>query len=241
MELLNRMIKYYINTGIRSFKLVKKNLPVMFALIVYSIIISFSSLLLGGTYFIGGLIIAVITAACIGSYLYLIENVINSRIVDMNDFKNSFRVYIVRVMNTVFYIWVASLLLSFLSRAFYAIPYRGYLGFIIYIAALVALNPLPEMIYQTYHQEISLFRASFEFMKENFWEWMAPNAIFIALLYFITQGNLLLPFGLDVIRFIRYLLGLFLLFYFMVFRGILFRFLNESTRRSRLFKLRMLQ
>lgn len=240
MELFNLMIKYYISTGVRSFKLVKKNMPVMFALVVYSVIINFSSMILRGTYFIGGLILAVITAACMGSYLYLIQSVINSRVVNANDFKYSFRIYLVRVMNTVFYLWIASLLYGFLSRALYLSPYGWVVTLVLYIAAIIALNPLPEMIYQTYHQEISLFRAAFEFMKENFWEWMAPNAIILGLLYFTIGNNITLPYSLDFAVIVRYIAGLFILFYAMVFRGILFRFLNESTRRSRLFKLRML-
>lgn len=240
MELLNLMMKYYIRTGERSFKYVIKNWPVMFALVVYSVIMMLAGIIGSRAYIIGGFIIAIVGAACSGSYLYIIQNVINSRVVTMDDFKYSFTAYLRRVMNTAFYLWIASLVFGLLTQALYRSPYGWIFTMVVYGVVFILLNPLPEFIYQTYHSELSLFRACYEFMKDNFWEWAIPNIIMLGILYY-TSGSGFVPFlRFDVIGMIKYLAGLFVFFYTMVYRGILFRFLNESTRRSRLFKLRML-
>lgn len=244
MELLKLMTKYYINTAKRALKLSIKNWPVMFALVIYSTILSLGGILLAKLSFLGGLILAIISAACTSSYLYLIQNIINNRIADANDFKNSFTPYLTRVMNITFYIWIASLLYGLLSNAISKIPYGNIINIAVPIIAVILLNPLPEMIYQTYNSEASIFSASFNFMKENFIEWMVPNLLFNLALYYLLGGNISLGLSVGmqfgIVGTIKFVLGLFVVLFMMVYRGILFRFLNESTRRSRLFKLRML-
>jgi hypothetical protein len=234
------MLKYYYNTCIRSFKLAAKNWPVMFVLIVYSLIMGLVSIAVSPLGFLGGFITAIASAACASSYLYLIENIIYSRIASMNDFKNSFTPYLRRVINISFYIWIATTLYSFVSRAFYTLSYGWVINIIVELAAVIVLNPIPEIIYQTNNSDMGVFSAAYEFMKENFVEWIVPNLLLLAAVYFLIGGGLFSFLSINVLGIVKFVIGLFVVLFTMIFRGILFRFLNESTRRSRLFKLRML-
>lgn len=242
MELVGLMIKYYFNTAVRAGKLAVKNWPVMFVLLVYSVILTVVGVLAGGLYFIGGIIIAIVSAACISSYLYLIENIIYSRIAGFNDFKNSFTPYLRKVINITFYIWIATYIYSLLSRALMGLPFIGIINMLVELAVVVVLNPLPEIIYQTNYMDLGAIGASYEFMKENFIEWLVPNIILLGAIYYLFNGNMLSfsVYAVSVVSIVKYIAGLFLLLFTMVFRGILFRFLNESTRRSRVYKLKML-
>lgn len=101
---------------------------------------------------------------------------------------------------------------------------------------------MPEIIYQTNYYDLGALSASYEFMKENFIEWLAPNAVLLGAVYYIFNGGLPL-FSLNamfIVSAVKYIAGLFIILFTMIFRGILFRFLNESTRRSRVYKLKML-
>lgn len=243
MELLGLMLRYYYNTAGRALKLAVRNWPVMFALLVYGILLTVTGLLTGRIYILGGIILAVVSAACISSYLYLIENIIYSRIAGFNDFKNSFTPYIRKVINITFYIWIASIIYSLFSGSILSkIPYGWIVNILVDLAVVIALNPLPEVIYQTNYMDIGAISAAFEFMKENFIEWLAPNVILLGLIYYLFNGRAF-SFSFNAmiaVSIAKYIAGLFVILFAMIFRGILFRFLNESTRRSRVFKLKMI-
>lgn len=242
MELINLMLKYYVNTGIRSFKHAIRNWMVSLLLIVYSVVLFGVALITARLPLVGGIILAAATAACSGSYLYLVQTIINSRLVNVNDLKNSFTPYLRKIINVTFYIWIAMLLYSYIiQRVIQGIPNGWIISILIYLAAFVILNPLPEVIYQTYSSELGIFKASLDFMKENFIEWIIPNIVLSTVLYFLLENGLMAFFGLNIIYLVKYIIGLFVFLFAMIYRGILFRFLNESTRRSRLFKLRMLK
>lgn len=242
MELIKLMARYYVRTAARTARLWAKNWMTAGILILYSIIIYASSMLTGRLGLIGGMINAVVAAACIGSWLYIVETIINSRIADFDDVKESFRHYTLRTMNVTFYIWLASLIYDLIiSRLLSAVNYGSTINMIIYLVVIVLFNPLPEFIYQTLHPEIQLFGDSLGFIRDNFLEWLIPNAIFGALFYFLSSGRILFDMSLSISGIIKYLVSILLFLYLSIYRGILFRFLNESTRRSRLFKLRNFQ
>lgn len=242
MELVILMLKYYWNTFMRAGKMAARNWPVMFVLLVYMIILGAVGFTIGRIYIIGGIILAIAYAACCSSYLYLIENIIYSRIASFNDFKNSFTPYLRKVINISFYIWIASFIYTFISERFLFTSSGRIINIIIELVVVVVLNPLPEIIYQTDYYDFEAFGASYTFMKENFIEWIAPNIILLGAIYYVFYGGL--PFlslnTIGAFSVIKYITGLFIILFTMIFRGILFRFLNESTRRSRAYKLKML-
>lgn len=241
MELINLMVKYYMNTIVRSFKLAIKNWSVSLMLIVYSTVLIIASVVIQGLPLIGGMILAALTAACTGSYLFIIEMIINTRVVRINDIKNSFLPYLRRIINITFYLWIAMIIYTFIvQRVLQSFSYGWIINTVIFFTAFILLNPLPEFIYQTSVFELGIFKASANFVIENFIEWVIPNAVLLGLLYFLFNSSFMVFQSFNVVYILKYLIGLFIFLFTMVYRGILFRFLNESTRRSRLFKLRML-
>ena len=114
---------------------------------------------------------------------------------------------------------------------------------VISIVILIALNPLPETIYQKNYSSFESIKYAFEFMKENWFNWMLPNIIFYFLLYLITNTLLLdvftthldFNFSFTIKGIVLYFLGQTLFSFIMIYRGHLFKLLSTSTRRKRMY------
>ena len=81
---------------------------------------------------------------------------------------------------------------------------------------------------------LELISASYNFIVENWIEWLVPNLILFAAGYFLLDYFDSLLFGLPVFvqLFLSALVLGLLLTYFMIFRGFLFSQLHGTTRRS---------
>jgi hypothetical protein len=105
-------------------------------------------------------------------------------------------------------------------------------------ALYILLNPVPEFIYQTRTSGLELLSASYNFIVENWLEWLVPNILITIagffLLRFLSAAIWALPFLVQWFV-IAFGLGLFLT-YFMTFRGFLFAELHGTTRRSRMYR-----
>jgi hypothetical protein len=100
------------------------------------------------------------------------------------------------------------------------------------------LNPVPEFIYQTRTTGLELLSASYNFIVENWLEWLLPNVVLTAAGYMllrILQGFIWVLPPLVQWFIIAFVAGLFLT-YFMTFRGFLFAELHGTTRRSRVYR-----
>jgi hypothetical protein len=123
----------------------------------------------------------------------------------------------------------------------------GGLSFIIniavYLGIFVLLNPLPETIYLKSYGSWESVQSAFEFMGENWLNWILPNVIFLGAIYLIT-GNVLtniftthLSFNMvfSIRNIILYIVGQGLFSFTMIYRGHLYKILSGSTRRKRMF------
>jgi hypothetical protein len=109
---------------------------------------------------------------------------------------------------------------------------------LIKLALYILLNPVPEFIYQTRASGLELISASYNFIVENWIEWLVPNVFLFAAGYILLQVIDSLLFGLPgfaAIFLYAFIAGLGLT-YFMTFRGFLFAQLHGTTRRSRLYR-----
>jgi hypothetical protein len=79
MEIVKATIWIYRTTLKRSAELVAENWGVVFAPLAYSIILSVSGVLLVPFGFIGGMLLLLISDACMSSGLYMIENIVMGR------------------------------------------------------------------------------------------------------------------------------------------------------------------
>jgi hypothetical protein len=119
-----------------------------------------------------------------------------------------------------------------------SVPNGDLIYFMIQAALYILLNPVPEFIYQSRTSGLELLSASYNFIVENWLEWLLPNIVLTA------AGFFLLRFVYSIVGVLPYFVqwfviafgfGLFLT-YFMTFRGFLFAELHGTTRRSRMYR-----
>jgi hypothetical protein len=186
---------------------------------------------------IGGFVMGLVLAACASSALYLIENVVRMGKATLQDFVKGFSVYLWDILTIAFIFWIPMRLLA----QFAVTTPEGaviYLG--VQILLYIIFNPVPELIYQSRVSGLALLSASYQFIVENWLEWLFPNLLVAVagyLLRFWIYGLVVpLPFFLQYF-FLEAAFGLFLTF-LMIFRGLLFTELNGTTRRSRAYRYR---
>jgi hypothetical protein len=219
----------------RSLEAVSKNWIVSFAPLAYGFILSATVSIVAPLGLIGGLILGLVSQACVSSGLYLVENIVGMGKTNFDDFIKGFTVYLWELVRISFILWIP---LRVLSIALSGVPNGALIFLFIQIALYVLLNPVPEFIYQTRTSGIELLGTSYNFIVENWIEWFVPNIALTLLAYFLLNWLSLLTFSLPgFAQFFLVTFGLGLcLTYIMVFRGFLFAELHGTTRRSRAYR-----
>ena len=246
MNILKDIMYVNKNAGIKTLQSFKKNWIIIFTGFIYTIlnIVIYSilgSLLSGPLYIISGIIAAIVSAAMVSNYLYLLFNIINYDRVTIQDFKNGFTYFFRKIYIVVFIGYIAERLLSLVSdilgnTSAILVP-------ILYLAALIVLNPLPETIYLKHNDSWESILEAVNFMKENWLNWALANIIFSLLLYIVTGNTLLnlfnthIPFDFifNIRGLVLYLIGQTMFSVLMIYRGHLYKLLSGSTRRKRMF------
>jgi len=219
----------------RSWECARKNWVVSFAPVAYGVILAIVVSLVAPLGIIGGLLFSLASQACVSSGLFLVKNMVDSNKADFNDFLNGFTVYLWELLGIAFILWIP---LRLLAMALATAPNGDLIYFLIKLALYILLNPVPEFIYQTRASGIELISSSYNFIVENWIEWLIPNILLLAVGYFLMALFETLIFGLPA--FVALFLYAFIvglgLTYFMIFRGFLFAQLHGTTRRSRLYR-----
>ncbi|HSH35916.1 hypothetical protein [Schnuerera sp.] len=246
MNFFKDMILVNKTTLKKSVTSFSKNWIIFFTGLVYvilniAIILIVSTLFRGVLSILAGLVMAIVTSSLISNYLYLLFNIINYDRITWNDFKQGFKHFLWKVYGIFFIAWIGSFILTSIA---------GILGInakllsrVVSIVILVSLNPLPETIYQKYLSSGESIKYAFEFMKDNWINWLIPNAIFTLVLYQITNTLILnmfvthLSFNFDFTleSLTLYILGQGLFSFIMIYRGHLFKLLSTSTPRKRMY------
>lgn len=221
----------------RTIKSLQKNWIIIFTGLIYialnmAMLLVINTLFRGVLFILAGIAMALASSALISNYLYLLENVINNKRLNFNDFKDGFTKYLRKIYGVFFIAWIGSFVLSLLQGAL-----GNIINLIASIVIIIALNPLPEAIYQKNYSSSESIKYTFKFMKENWLNWFLPNIIFSFVLYVIT-GNLILNLFTTYIKLssqtiIAYLIGQTVFSFMMIYRGHLFNILSTSTRRKR--------
>ena len=219
----------------RSLEAVSKNWIVSFAPFAYGFIFSLGASIAVRLGLIGGILIVLVSQACLSSGLYLIENIVRMGKTNFDDFVRGFSVYLWELVRISFILWIP---LRVLSMGLSGVPNGALIFLFVQIALYILLNPVPEFIYQTRASGIELLGASYNFIVENWIEWFVANIVLTGLAYFLLNGLTVLAFGLPgFAQFLLVTFGLGLcLTYIMVFRGFLFAELHGSTRRGRAYR-----
>ena len=219
----------------RSWDCVSRNWVVSLAPVAYGIILAVVASLVAPLGIIGGLLFSLASQACVSSGLFLIKNMVESNKADFNDFLNGFTVFIWELLGIAFILWIP---LRLAATALATVPNGALIYFLIKLALYILLNPVPELIYQTRASALELIGASYNFIVENWIEWLVPNIILFALGYVLL--DLIEPLFFNLPTFLALFLYSFIvglgLTYVMTFRGFLFAQLHGTTRRSRLYR-----
>ena len=140
-----------------------------------------------------------------------------------------------------FLAWLGSFVLDSISKL---MGFNYYiLNLIITFSVLILLNALPETLYQKALEPVDSITYSFDFIKENWFNWFIPNAIFYVILYLVTgqvitdifATHINFRLSLDMMDIIKYLAGQVIFSFIMIYRGYLYKILSTSTRRKRMF------
>jgi hypothetical protein len=235
MEQIKAILWIYKTALSKTIQLLRDNLGIIFAPIAYVLVLYAAALLLAPLGFIGGMVLGVVVAACASSALYLIENVVRMSKATLQDFASGFTVYIWDILTLAFIFWIP---MRLLAQFAYATPNGPLLYFGVQILLYVIFNAVPELIYQGRMSGLAVLSASYQFIVENWIEWLLPNLLVGVAGYMLWDLVYQLaapmpPFFQNFL--VRAAFGLFLAF-LMIFRGLLFAELNGTTRRSRVYR-----
>jgi hypothetical protein len=215
----------------RAAALTARNWPVLGSLFVYTFIMDATIVFAPLLGILGGFLVSLVWSACVGSFLYLVEMMVRTSRVTLEDFRRSFGAYLWDVVGVTFVVWIA---LRLLGAVLATTPQGPVLLLAVELAAFVFFNAVPELIYLGRCTPLELLGQSYAFIGENWIEWFPATLALGALV--LGVETLPLPGALG---WIKLALVALLVAFAMVVRGLLFLELEGSTRRARAFRHRM--
>jgi hypothetical protein len=212
----------------RAGTLTLRNWPVAGTTFAYSFALAGAATIASQLGLIGGFLMSLVWAACVSSFLYMVEMMLRTSTVSLADFRRSFGVYLWDVVGVTFVVWVV---FALATPALRTIPQGPGLILGLNLVILVLFNAVPELIYLGHHSSLALLSESYRFIADNWIEWFP--AILVMGLPLLAILELPLPGILAIAR--PVLLALWV-YFMMVARGLLFLELHGSSRRARAFR-----
>lgn len=230
LEWLLVTLQIYRHVWARAAALALKNWPVFGSLVVYHLIWTIAATVCLPLGIAGGFVLTIVKAACLGSFLYLVEMIVRTSKVTLHDFRHSFGAYILDVAGVMFLFWI----LTLVSPAIRQLPQGEVILPFLLLAMCILFNAVPELLYMGHYSPTALLSESYQFITENWIEWFPATLAAIIIMYGISA----LPLRGVTVYAQDAALGL-VLYFAMVMRGLLFIELHGSTHRGRAFKYRM--
>jgi hypothetical protein len=230
VEWLTVTLAIYRRAARRAGELALRNWPVLGTVFAYEAIWILSMLIAVPFGIVGGLFLGLVYAACVSSFLAMVEAMVRTSKVTWGDFQSSFGAYLWDVMGVYFVLWIFSIVQPMILAA----PQGTLIIFFIWILAFVFFNAVPELIYVGHHSAFELFAESYRFISDNWIEWFPPNGF----LFFAAVGLFGLPVGNTALLVAKSAAIALFIYFAMVMRGLLFLELYRSSRRARAFRYR---
>ena len=230
MDWLVATMRLYGSVTRRAARVAVTNWPVGLSVFVYLAAMSITlpfAMMLG---LLGGFIVGLVWAACIASFLFLVERLVRHGRVTLGELPASFTPYLSDVIGVMFVLWMARMLLS---MALMTNPQGLLITLVAQLFIFVFFNAVPELIYLGHHSSLELLGESYQFIADNWIEWFPPTLLAGAILVVLME----MPLAGAAVLVKWALVGLFV-YFVMVLRGFLFEELQGSTRRSRAFRYR---
>ena len=231
METLAATIAIYRRSFERGAVAAAKNWPVAGSLFLYFALLTATVPIFARLGIVGGFLLSLLWSACMGSFLSLVEAIVRSGRVTLEDFRTSFGRYLWDVVGVSFLLWI---FWTVAMPAFATMPNGIALVLAVQLILFVILNAVPELIYLGHHSSLELVTASYSFIGENWIEWFPPNLVLALGLWWLLE--LEMPGALFLVH--AAIVALYV-YFAMAVRGFLFQELAGSSRRSRAFRHRM--
>ena len=232
MEWLSVTLSLYGRALARAGKLALRNWPVLGTVFAYTAIMTVAGYFAVFLGIAGGFLLSIVWAACLGSFLYLVEMIVRTSRVTWEDFGRSFGTYLWDVVGVTFVLWIFwEIAMPVLQQ----LPQGGVIALCIEIAIFVFFNAVPELIYLGHNTLLSLLSESYRFITDNWIEWFPPNVLFAVCLLALWR----LPAADFVAQLLMAAATALFVYFAMVARGLMFLELNGSSRRGRAFRHRM--
>ena len=228
MSWLTTTLAMYGRTFRRGGELTLRNWPVAGTTFAYSVALTAAAVVASGLGIIGGFVVSLVWAACVSSFLSMVEMILRTGAVSWGDFRRSFGVYLWDVVGVTFVVWVVFAVATPALR-----PWPQGPGIILgmNLVIVVLFNAVPELIYLGHHSALELLTESYRFIADNWIEWFPATILMAAPLVLLTAVSLPGPLLL-----VRMALVALWVYFMMVARGLLFLELHGSTRRARAFR-----
>jgi hypothetical protein len=213
----------------RGALLAARNWPVLGSSFVYSAIVLVAYTIAARLGILGGFLLTLVSAACLGSFLYLVEMIVRTSRVTLEDFRRSFGAYLWDVVAVNFVLFIS---LTLVQTAVAGTPNEQLILLFAYVLVFVFFNVVPELIYLGHYTVGALLAESYRFIGENWIEWFPPNLLLGAALVGIT--NLTVDGG--AAKVLHASVATLFVYFAMVVRGLLFLELSRTNRRGRVFR-----
>jgi hypothetical protein len=228
MTWLTTTLAMYGRVFRRAGALTLRNWPVAGTTFAYSLALAAAAIVAPQLGLVGGFLMSLVWAACVSSFLFMVEMMLRTGSVSWADFRRSFGVYLWDVVGVTFVLWV---LFAVATPALATIPQGPGIILGLNLVIVVLFNAVPELIYLGHHSALELLTESYRFIADNWIEWFPATIAMAAPIVLVAE--LPLPGVLVVAR--TALLALWI-YFTMVARGLLFLELHGSTRRARDFR-----
>lgn len=249
------MLRTYGGLAVLALRRAALSWLAMLAIVAFGFLIVLSAVLVAPLGPLGGFIVALISDACIASYLSVLAVAVAGNKLKLADLKITMNAFF-DVISVMFALWIINLGVKFLGSA--AGSNGPAVVGVIGLAITIFFNVIPELIYNSRNRSFALLKESATFIMENPFAWFAPNLVF-AFAFLAVSGSLRVSSPGELVLNIANLaqpsalltlldkggalwkVPLLVAFfhYVMVFRGLLYQKLTTGSSRMDEFRKRM--
>src|ERR1051325_705328 len=172
MSWLTTTLTLYQTAARRAATVAVANWPVLLSLFAYVAIMAIATPIVIPLGIVGGFILGFVWAACVASFLFLVERLVRHGKVTVGEFRESFLPYFSDVLGVMFVLWLLNMVISL---ALMSNPQGVLIGLIVQLFIFVFFNAVPELIYLGHHSSFDLLGESYTFITENWIEWFPPT------------------------------------------------------------------
>ena len=187
MTWLTTTLAMYGRAFRRAGELTLRNWRVAGTTFAYSLALAAAASVGASLGLVGGFLISLVWAACVSSFLSMVEMMLRTGSVSWADFRRSFGVYLWDVVGVTFILWVV---FAVATPALRTIPQGPGIILGMNLVIVVLFNAVPELIYLGHHSSLELLTESHRFIGDNWIEWFPATIVMAVPLVLLAEVQL---------------------------------------------------